>query len=99
MPVTVPIVSDPASRRRVRAHGQVQGVFFRESVRQEAARRGVAGWVCNRSDGTVEAVFEGSADAVSALVEFCRAGPGHSSVARLDEAAETPEGLSGFSVR
>jgi acylphosphatase len=99
MAVTVPIVSGPPERRRVRAHGRVQGVFFRDSVRQEATRRGVAGWARNCSDGTVEAVFEGPAEAVSALVEFCRAGPGHSSVARVDETAEPPEGLSGFSVR
>jgi acylphosphatase len=99
MRVTVPIVSGSTSRRRVRAHGQVQGVFFRDSVRREAERHAVAGWVRNCSDGTVEAVFEGRADAVSALVEFCRAGPGHASVSHLDEADETPEGLSGFSVR
>jgi acylphosphatase len=77
----------------------VQGVFFRDSVRREAERHAVAGWVRNCSDGTVEAVFEGPADAVSALVEFCRAGPGHAFVSHLDEVDETPEGLSGFSVR
>jgi acylphosphatase len=83
-------------RRRVRAHGRVQGVFFRDSVRREAARRGVAGWVRNCWDGTVEAVFEGPPGAVAAMVEYCRAGPGHSAVARLDEESEAPEGLRGF---
>jgi acylphosphatase len=99
MPVTVPIVSGPPERRRVRAHGRVQGVFFRESVRREAERRGVAGWVGNRSDGTVEAVFEGPAEAVDAMVAFCRDDPGHASVAQVEAVAEPPEGLSGFAVR
>src|ERR687893_82609 len=62
-------------RRRVVVHGEVQGVFFRDSTRDEAERRGVAGWVTNRSDGAVEAVFEGEPDAVEALVSFCRSGP------------------------
>ena len=86
------------TRRHVRAHGRVHGVFFRDSVRREAARRGVAGWARNCADGTVEAVFEGDDDAVEAMVEFCRAGPGHSDVSRLDVAREEPEGLSGFDV-
>ena len=83
----------------MRAHGRVQGVFFRDSVRREATRRGVAGWVRNCSDGTAEAVFEGSPDAVAAMVDFVRAGPGHAEVARVEESSESPEGLSGFSVR
>lgn len=77
----------------------MQGVFFRDSARQEAERRGVAGWVRNRSDGTVEAVFEGDEEAVTALVEFSRAGPGHATVEHLDVTEEEPEGLSGFDVR
>jgi acylphosphatase len=86
-------------RRHIRAHGRVQGVFFRDSVRREAARRGVAGWVRNCGDGTVEAVFEGPPDAVAALVDFCRAGPGHAKVERLDEEPEPAEGLQAFEVR
>jgi acylphosphatase len=85
-------------RRRVTAHGRVQGVFFRDSVRREAQRRGVAGWARNCSDGTAEAVFEGDADAVEAMVEFVRRGPGHAEVSDVDVASEEPEGLSGFSV-
>lgn len=92
-------MSEHPVRRRVRAHGRVQGVFFRDSVRREAERRGVAGWVRNCPDGTVEAVLEGPPGAVAALVELCRAGPGHASVSRLDEAQEPPEGLPGFEVR
>lgn len=81
------------------AHGRVQGVFFRDSTRREAERRGVAGWARNTRDGTVEAVFEGPEEAVRALVEFVRAGPGHASVSQLDVSEEPPEGLAGFSVR
>jgi acylphosphatase len=88
-----------ASRRRVVVHGNVQGVFFRDSTRQRAESRGVAGWVRNRPDGTVEAVFEGDPDAVEALVEFARSGPSHADVDRVDVRDEQPEGLSGFDVR
>jgi acylphosphatase len=85
-------------RIRVRAHGRVQGVFFRDSVRREASRRGVAGWARNCADGSAEAVFEGSAEDVAAMVEFVRRGPGHAEVSRVEETVEEPEGLSGFDV-
>jgi acylphosphatase len=85
-------------RKRVRAHGRVQGVFFRDSVRRAAEAAGVAGWAANRPDGTVEVVFEGQEEAVVRLVELCRAGPGHAEVSRLDVAAEEPEGLHSFDV-
>ncbi|HEV7845098.1 MAG TPA: acylphosphatase [Thermoleophilaceae bacterium] len=88
-----------ASRRRVVAHGRVQGVFFRDSCRREANARGVAGWIANRSDGAVEAVFEGAPDAVAALVEFCRHGPRGAEVSSVEETSEQPEGISGFDVR
>ncbi len=84
------------ARRRVRAHGRVQGVFFRDSVRRAAEEAGVSGWARNDADGTVEAVFEGAEDAVARLVELCRRGPGHADVERLDVDDEEPEGLSGF---
>ena len=76
----------------------MQGVFFRDSVRREADRRGVAGWARNCSDGTAEAVFEGDADAVEAMVAFVRSGPGHAEVSDVEVSDETPEGVSGFSV-
>ena len=85
-------------RRRLRAHGRVQGVFFRDSLRRAAGREGVAGWAANRDDGTVEAVLEGEAEAVEKLVELCRNGPGHADVERLDVVEEQPEGLHGFDV-
>ena len=74
-------------------------MFFRDSVRREARRRGVAGWVRNCIDGSVEAVFEGPPGAVAAMVDYCRAGPGHSEVARLDVESGPAEGLSSFDVR
>jgi acylphosphatase len=86
-------------RRIVVARGRVQGVFFRDSTRREAERRGVSGWARNRSDGAVEAVFEGPADAVGALVEFVRRGPGHAEVSDVDVHEAEPEGLSGFETR
>ena len=88
-----------AERRRVVAHGNVQGVYFRESTRREAERRGVAGWAENLADGTVEVVLEGDAEAVDALVDFVRGGPGHSTVDSVEVSVETPAGLSGFSTR
>jgi acylphosphatase len=79
--------------------GRVQGVFFRDSTRREAVARGVAGWVCNRADGGVEAVFEGSPEAVEALVEFCTRGPRGAEVREVTATAEESEGLRGFEVR
>ncbi|MDQ3935647.1 MAG: acylphosphatase [Actinomycetota bacterium] len=87
-------------RTRVVVRGNVQGVFFRDSTREEAERRGVSGWVKNRPDGAVEAVFEGEPDAVRALVSFCREGPSKADVESVDESSEEPEGLEGgFEVR
>jgi acylphosphatase len=85
-------------RRRVIVHGRVQGVFFRDTVRTQALRRGVDGWVRNNRDGTVEAVFEGERDAVERLVELSRAGPRGASVTRMDVFEEEPEALSGFAI-
>jgi acylphosphatase len=85
-------------RRRVVAHGRVQGVFFRDTTRRAAETRGVAGWVRNREDGAVEAVFEGDPEAVESMVRLAREGPGRASVDHLDVSEEEPEGLSGFRV-
>ena len=85
-------------RRRVVVHGSVQGVFFRDSCRREARSLGVAGWVMNRGDGAVEAVFEGEPDAVAALVEWCRHGPRGAHVESVDDGSEEPEGLSRFEI-
>jgi acylphosphatase len=81
------------------AHGHVQGVFFRDTARREAERRGVAGWARNRPDGALEAVFEGEPQAVAELVAFCERGPRGAHVERVETSDEEPEGLSGFQVR
>ena len=79
--------------------GDVQGVSFREEARRKATEAGVSGWISNRSDGRVEAVFEGPAEAVDELVEFCREGPTAADVEGVDVQEEETEGLSGFDVR
>jgi acylphosphatase len=86
-------------RRRVVVHGHVQGVFFRDSAQRLAQQHDVSGWIANRWDGTVEAVFEGNQDAVERLVEFCRRGPRGAQVDSVEVSEEDPEGSSGFTVR
>jgi acylphosphatase len=86
-------------RRRVVVRGDVQGVFFRDSTRSEASERGVAGWVTNRGDGAVEAVFEGARGDVEELVRFMRSGPSRADVRDVEVAEEEPERLEGFEVR
>ena len=85
-------------RRRVVVHGRVQGVFFRDTVRRMAHSRGVAGWVANRGDGAVEAVFEGDSEAVESMLRFCRRGPERAVVDRVEESEQEPEGLEGFRI-
>jgi acylphosphatase len=92
-------MSEPRIRRRVIVRGRVQGVFFRGTIQEEAARRGVDGWVRNLPDGSVEAVFEGPAPAVEALVAFSRRGPRHAVVRAVDVQEEALAGERGFRVR
>jgi acylphosphatase len=77
----------------------VQGVFFRQATAEEARRLGVAGWVRNRPDGRVEAVFEGPRDVVDQIVSWCRKGTPWSNVERVEVTAEEPEGLDAFRIR
>lgn len=86
-------------RKRVAVHGRVQGVFFRDSIRGLAEQHGVAGWVRNTREGTVEAVFEGAPEAVERLVDYCRRGPRGAEVSRVHVHDEEPERLSAFSIR
>jgi acylphosphatase len=86
-------------RRRVIVRGLVQGVFFRDSTRRLARRYGATGWVANREDGAVEAVFEGETDAVERLVAFSREGPRGAQVESVEVIEEEPGGLHGFAVR
>lgn len=85
-------------RRRVRARGRVQGVFYRDTCRREAQAAGVCGWVRNLPDGAVEAVFEGPPEAVDRMVAWCRQGPSRAGVTDLDVVDEPVEGLAGFAV-
>lgn len=85
-------------RRRVIVDGRVQGVGYRQSCADAARRGGLAGWVRNRRDGRVEAVFEGPVPAVEAMVSWCRHGPPLATVTELDLRDEEPEALSGFRV-
>jgi acylphosphatase len=85
-------------RRRVVVQGLVQGVFFRDTVRRRALALGVAGWVRNGWDGSVEAVFEGDPESVERLLDVCRTGPRGARVDRVEVVEETPEGLAGFSI-
>ena len=86
-------------RVRVRVHGRVQGVFFRAETRTRAESLGLAGWVSNTPDGSVEAVFEGPADRVGSLVEWCRRGPPGAQVDEVEVVEEQPVGEVGFQVR
>ncbi len=86
-------------RRRVVVRGDVQGVFFRDSCRDAAQRAGVAGWVRNRDDGGVEAVFEGESEAVESICAWCRHGPAHAHVEAVNVTDEPSTGERGFTVR
>ena len=80
---------------RVRAviKGRVQGVWYRQSTADEANRLGLSGWVRNRPDGSVEAVFEGEADVVEMMLAWCRIGPPLAAVSSIDAYHEPTEGL------
>jgi len=86
-------------RVHVEVTGRVQGVFFRDSCRQEARRLGVGGWVCNTAAGSVEGEFEGDDDAVTALVDWCRTGPPFADVTGVSVSPMSPTGETRFEVR
>jgi len=79
-------------------HGRVQGVWFRDSMRREAEALGVRGWVRNRSDGTVEAMLQGAAHAVDALVRWAHRGPLLAEVSRVESAPGSGD-FTGFEMR
>ena len=82
---------------RLLIHGRVQGVFFRDSMRHEAQKLGVAGWVRNLNDGTVEAAVHGDHNAVDAIVRWAHRGPQHAYVERVDIEADAGS-YTGFNV-
>ena len=91
-------MTGPLVRRRLVVHGLVQGVWYRDSARREAERRGVAGSATNEPDGTVEVVLEGPAGAVAAVEAWCAIGPRRADVDRVEGRDEPPAGLAGFEV-
>jgi len=86
-------------RRRVIVTGRVQNVWFRDSCRSEALARGVAGWVHNRPDGSVEAVFEGPHEAVEQMIAWCRVGPARARVDEVEVSEEPVQNEVGFVIR
>lgn len=80
-------------------HGRVQGVWFRGWVREQATARGLTGWVRNRADGTVEALFVGPPAVIDGMVAACGEGPEDARVAKVERAEAFPEqmdGVTGF---
>jgi acylphosphatase len=84
---------------RVKINGHVQGVGFRYAMRVEARRRGVAGWVRNRRDGSVEALLQGEADAVRALIDWARQGPPGACVCEVRSDPASDALAQGFEMR
>lgn len=87
------------TRVRVRVRGRVQGVFFRAEARARAESLGVAGWIGNADDGSVEGVFEGDEEQVESLLAWCRRGPAGARVDEVEAVREEPAGETGFQVR
>jgi len=85
--------------RRLVAQGRVQGVWFRESMRRKAEALGITGWVRNRMDGSVEALVQGTPDAVDAIVAWARRGPDRANVTRLDVDEAEPQPIAAFETR
>jgi acylphosphatase len=86
-------------RAKVVVHGMVQGVFFRAEARDRARTLGVGGWVRNAPDGSVEAVFEGEAERVESMVDWCSRGPSGARVDDVDVTWAEPRGEDGFAIR
>ena len=87
------------ARAHVVVRGRVQGVSFRIATRDRAGTRGVVGWVRNRPDGAVEAVFEGPQEAVRSLVDWCGRGPAGAGVESVEVDWEPLQGENGFAIR
>ena len=90
---------DKTKRVRVVATGRVQGVWFRDSCREQARAEHVGGWVRNRADGAVEAEFEGAPDAVDRMIDWCRHGPPRARVDAVDVVSIPATGDATFHIR
>ena len=93
------MTDDDRTRAHVFASGRVQGVYYRANTRDTAREHGVDGWVRNLDDGRVEAVFEGSREAVESMVEWCHEGSPRADVKDVSAEYGEPEGLEGFEIR
>jgi acylphosphatase len=92
-------VVERSIRKRILLSGRVQGVWFRESCREQASLAGVAGWARNLADGRLEIVLEGAPAAVDRLVAWCGRGPSRAQVLEIDVTTEPAVGEVGFRVR
>jgi acylphosphatase len=92
-------MSRPTRTVHIRIEGRVQGVGYRAFVEMKAAELELSGWVRNRRDGSVEAVLQGSPEAVAAMVELCRSGPPASLVSGVEIIGEGVGAFTGFEVR
>jgi len=81
---------------RLRIHGRVQGVGFRDWLLREARQHGLSGWVRNRADGSIEALLAGEIGAVQEVATLCRRGPRLAAVASIDETLAEPPEEPGF---
>ena len=91
-------MSESVIRRRAVVRGRVQGVFFRDSTREQAQAAGVSGSVRNLDDGAVEVILEGPPDAVQRVLAFAHDGPDRARVEDIEVSEEKPQGLSSFEV-
>lgn len=85
--------------RRLRIHGRVQGVFYRNWTVQTARSLGLRGWVRNRMDGTVEAMVSGTKEDIDHFVERARDGPPAARVSRIDQQEEPDQAFADFEHR
>lgn len=91
--------ADEIARAHVRVAGRVHGVFFRVEARDRARSLGLSGWVRNAPDGSVEASFEGPAERVHSMIEWCRRGPALAEVQDVSVDWEEPQGGRDFQIR
>jgi len=88
------------ARLHIVIEGEVQGVFFRASTREESCKLGLKGWVRNCSDGRVEAVFEGKTDKIDQILEWCKKGPPGAMVRNIETIWEQATGdYDSFSIK
>jgi acylphosphatase len=90
------MANPPTISARVRIHGRVQGVWYRAWATEQARSLGLDGWVRNRADGSVEAVFQGPEASVREMIARCRLGPSAARVERIEESPETEPVPDGF---